>query len=272
MGYLDVLRYLQDFKIDRYLLSDFQTEWVASDNVTTSLTEEHVTVEAKSVKIEGLDSGEFAYNVLSQPLRLDDRNTISLHVYSTEPFGEGDLKVRLSDSPNFLIPTLEVELPAIPKETPIPVMVEIPNPDVLSTIKSSGIVCTANTGNATLYISSFNANSDEYIITKEQVEEFETKSGVSFVLSKIEEGSVPDDSPVVDAVYKAAAAYAWMWRYEHETHLWDYGDKLATKNYAIRLLKDAETQCEEYMLGGDTGDGGSLKRLRIKGGYSTLQL
>lgn len=250
MGYLDVLDKLNKFTVDRMVLSDFNEAWNSDGSVDVTTTTANATVHSNAIKIDSMQADSVIYTSLEEVLDLFKQDNVQLHILTDTLISEGDLVLVLSDSAHLVPAVVKIDLPEIPADTPINIKLTVPESyqKLLSNVKSVGLKSNTDLSATTFYISKIDANSEKYTITKEKLESAE-KSGQQFVLSKIGEDTIP--SKLEDAVYLAAAGYVWMRKYDHEKDTWDFNNN-QTKNYGSRLLKEAETRCEEYIFGKDT--------------------
>jgi len=275
MGYLDVLHYLEGVIVDRHELSIFDEVWSSqgNDDLTLELDPTTATVFDNALKVTDMTEDDVIFVQFDDPLRLDDRLSIELHITPSEDIGVGDFTLGFSDSIMFNFMHETIDLPDIDAGNTEIVSLEIPNPEFLGAVKSIGIQCNvARTAGEIITIGRIVAKSHKFVVTVEQLESFELNDGIQFVLSKINEVTMPSgdgSDNLLVASHLAAGAYCWMYLNGQDTAQWDYGSKLATKNYAIRLLADAETKCEEYLRGGDTTIG---KKLILIGGYGGLSV
>lgn len=251
MSYLDVLKHLKEFKVDRIVLSDFSEDWSKQGTVTISKATDHNTIHANSLQVESMVKDDIVYTSLTDPLRLDDRDLIQLHVYSTIDVPEASLNMVLSDSVNLATTQETVQLPKLIGGSVNVINMELVNPNLLSNIRSVGLkVLTNITG--PLYLSAFNALTSEYITTVEDLEA-KIKDGEGYVLSKLgpDYTTIPTDNNLQEAVYLAAAGYAWLKQKENEQFQFDYGNQTSTKNYGVKLLTESRIRVENYIAQGD---------------------
>lgn len=261
MTYLNVLNHLKEFKVDRIILDTFTTTWNETGSSTVTTDTLHHTTHNNSLKIEGISSGDAIYKTLTEPLRLDDREIIKLHLYTTKDITTEDVSFVLSDG-DALEPALtNIDLGAVTKNTMNNIELTIPKADAskLSSVKSIGLIVNTTIADATIYLSLCNATTANYIVSVEDLEEKVTE-GETFVLSKLgnDYTTIPTDDSLSNAVYMAAAGYAWLKQKENEYHQHDYGLYGKTRNYGTRLLYDAETLVKQY-LGGISSDEGALE-------------
>lgn len=257
MSYLDVLKHLKEFKVDRIILSDFTEDWNKQGTVTIAKSTEHNTVHTNTLQVGSMAQDDMIFTALETPLRLDDRETVQLHLYPTVEIPESSLELVLSDSVNLSTAIETLDLPALVAGSVNIVDVDILNPDVLSNIRSVGLKATANiTG--PLYLSAFNALTSKYIVTVEELED-KIKEGEGYVLSKLgpDYTTLPGDTKLQEAVYLAAAGYAWLKQKENEQFQFDYGNQTSTKNYGAKLLSEARVRVENYIAQGDVEDNDS---------------
>lgn len=273
MGYRDVLHYLEGVIVDRHELSLFEEVWTGrgNANLALELDTDSATVFENGLLVEDMTKDDVIYVNYEDGIRLDDRETIELHITPSFDILEGDFTLGFSDSLMFNFMHVTLDLPNIDKDNTEIISIDIPDPELLGAIKSIGLQCNVTTTSGdTISIGRVVAKASNYVITVEELEKFEANDGVQFVLSKIDEVTMPTgdgSDSLLTATYLAAGAYCWMYLNGQDTSSWDYGSKLATKNYAIRLLADAETRCEEYTLGGDVT---MPKSVKVKGGAGYL--
>lgn len=276
MTYLKVLQHLKDFRVDRIILDEFTTAWSETGTSTVTVGTTNATINTNSLKIEAITEGDVIYKTPPSPLRLDDRETVQLHIQSTETVAEGDLSLIFSQGTTLSPELMSIDLPALTADTMELVELTIPTPKSLSRVGSVGLkVNTTITPAATLYLSAVQATTTKYITTVEDVEEFITK-GENYVLSKLDETTLPTSDSLQEAVYMAAAAKLWMRQKENEQGQWNYGDYNSTKNYGVKLLSDARVLIEQYLNSGsidETGTGeGTREQLNtdLLGGNSVF--
>lgn len=261
MTYLNVLNHLKEFKVDRIILDTFTTTWNETGSSTVTTDTLHHTTHNNSLKIEGITKDDVIYQTLTEPLRLDDRETIKLHLYTTKDIAEKDISFVLSDGESLEPVLTSIDFDAVTKNTMHNLELTIPKADILklSNVKSIGLIVNTSISSATIYLSLCNATTTDYIVTVEDLEEKVTE-GETFVLSKLgnDYTTIPTDDTLSTATYMAAAGYAWLKQKENEYHQHDYGLYGKTRNYGTRLLYDAETLVKQY-LGGISSDEGALE-------------
>lgn len=258
--YLNVLDHLKAFSVDRIILSNFTEEWATTGTVTTELTTEYATVHTNSLRISGMEQDATIYTTRNQDganyrksFRLDDRENILLHIYSTESIAEESLELVLSDSQNLTTSIQSLQLPEL--EAGMFNIVELPinqkGRAKLSNITSVGLKALTNIPGR-LNLALINATTSKYIATVEDIEQ-KIKEGITYVLSKLgpDYTTLPEDDELEGAVYLAAASYAWMKQKENEQYQFDYGNQTTTKNYGMSLRSRAEMIVDSFLAGGD---------------------
>lgn len=260
MSYLNVLNHLKEFKVDRIILDTFTTAWTETGSSTATLSTDHTTTHTNSLKIEGISAGDVIYKTLTDPLRLDDRKTIKLHLYTTKDISPEDISFVLSDGESLQPAITSIDLGAVTKNIMNNIELTIPEADKtkLSNIRSIGLIVNTSIADATVYLSLCDATTTEYIVTVEDLEE-KIKEGETFVLSKLgnDYSTIPADDSLTRAVYMAAAGYAWLKQKENEQYQNDYGVIGKTKNYGTKLLYDAGNLVNQYIIGGSVNEDGS---------------
>lgn len=282
MNYLNVLDHLKAFSVDRIIISDFSEEWETTDTENIETTTDHATVHDNSLEITGMAENSCVYTARvveetdpKKVFRLDDRETVLLHLYSDANVSEESLSLILSDSANLTTSIVTLDIPALVADTVNIIEVEIAKADrvKLSNIKTVGIKALS-TITATLNLALLNATSSKYIITVEELEQ-KMSEGEDYVLSKLgpDYTEIPDDKELEGAVSLASAGYAWMKQKENEQYQFDYGNQTTTQNYGVSLLRRAKMIVNSYLAGGDTEDsdsGGSNEINTDLIGYSTI--
>lgn len=260
MSYLNVLNHLKEFKVDRIILDTFTTAWNKTGASTVSVETTHHTTHTNNLKIEGISSGDVIYKTLTDPLRLDDRKTIKLHLYTTKDITTEDISFVLSDGESLQPAITSIDLGAVTKNTMNNIELTIPEADKtkLSNVKSIGLIVNTSIADATIYLSLCDATTTEYIVTVEDLEE-KIDEGETFVLSKLgnDYSTIPVDDSLTSAVYMAAAGYAWLKQKENEHYQNDYGVIGKTRNYGTKLLYDAGNLVNQYLIGGSVNEDGS---------------
>lgn len=260
MSYLNVLNYLKEFKVDRIILDTFTTAWNETGSSTATLTTDHTTTHTNSLKIEGISAGDVIYKTLTDPLRLDDRKTIKLHLYTTKDITEEDVSFVLSEGESLEPATSTIDFDAVTKNTMHSIELTIPDADKtkLSNIRSIGLIVNTTIADTIIYLGLCNAITTEYIVTVEDLEE-KIEEGETFVLSKLgnDYSTIPVDDSLTSAVYMAAAGYAWLKQKENEHYQNDYGSIGKTRNYGTKLLYDAGNLVNQYLIGGSVNEDGS---------------
>lgn len=273
LEYLNVLGHLKEFKVDRIILSDFSEVWSKVGSLTTTLDPEFATVNSNALKLMGIKAKDYVYTTLEKAIRLDDRESVQLHIYSNETVQAETFEVILSDSKNLVTAIESLTLPELVADSMNIVEVAISDADRLSNIKSVGLKALADS-TATLYLGSITATTDKFIVTVEELNDRIDIDGTNYVLSKLGSGysAVPTD--LMDAVYMYAAGRAWLKQKENENNQNDYGLQGTTRNYGMKLLDLAKIRVEEYIAQGDveSGDGTTEQRYintNILGGSDT---
>jgi hypothetical protein len=270
MGYLDILQHLKSTVVDRHILSKFSNNWKMEGNVTCELSTEHVTINQNSLLIKTMAKDNYVYASLNDELtfppkmdalRLDDRETIELHIYPTGTVADGDLQFILSESNDPAFATAALDITGLTANklnlVKLPLVTgsgstEDNKAKLLSNIRSIGLLATNDIA-CDIYVGGILAKSGKYIVTVEELNSKESE-GEEYVLSKIPDETIP--TPLLGAVSLAAAAFQWIKIRENERFQNDYGNQY-TKNHGTKLLARARALCNDYLAGSDTESDGT---------------
>lgn len=255
MCYLNVLEHLKKFTVDRIILDTFTTAWSKTGSSTVTIGTDHNTAHLNSLKIEGITANDIIYKTLTDPLNLKDRETIQLHLYSTTDIAKDGLTFILSDGSKLEPAAASINLDAVTKNTMHIINLTIPLPNLFTSVKSVGLKVNTTVANTTIYLALCNATATNPITTVEELEE-KIVEGENYVLNKLGPSytTIPEDNALQEAVYFAAASYAWAKQKENEQYQFDYGYKESTRNYGIFLKNEAKIRVEQFINMGSVSE------------------
>jgi hypothetical protein len=247
--YYNILHYLTHFRVDRQYPYNFQSIEGILPTGKVTLDSENKTLHEKSLRFLALDTED---NIII-PINSRRYDTVDL------------LEVKIISSNNIDPEQIQLGLHESLQNQPLLNL----NPDTTNTISAGShttLFFRINTGQAmdsnskklshiqglsihfnqaisTIFITDIVFRTNDYLYTLEDLEH-SLIDGEDYVKQNVGMDTIPTE--LNNLKYRAAAAFAWLIRWEQEAKVMDTGSK-ESKNYADRLLGMVDRAIKKYL-------------------------
>jgi len=248
--YYNILHYLTNFKVDRQYPYLFKEETGIKPSEKTELTSQNKSFHDNSLKFSALTiTDKIVIPTLFK--KYDTIDTLEVKILASSTINQELIKTGFSESANGDNPILTsttTNIESIESGSHSIIDFQINQDQRLATESKKlsnirSIVLEFNQPISTVFITDMVFKTRNYILTLEDLEK-NLEEGQDYIKIGLDSDTIPDS--LKNTKYIAAAAFAWLIKWEQEAKVMDTGLK-ESKNYADRLLARVDRAIKQYL-------------------------
>lgn len=248
--YYNILHYLTNFKVDRQYPYLFKEETGITPSDKTELTSQNKSFHDNSLKFSTLtEEDKIVIPTLFK--KYDTIDTLEVKILASSTINPELIKTGFSESANGDNPILTfnpVNTKSIESGSHSIIDFQINQDQRLATESKKlsnirSIVLEFNQPISTVFVTDLVFKTRNYILTLEDLEK-NLEEGQDYIKIGLDSDTIPDS--LKNTCYIAAAAFAWLIKWEQEAKVMDTGLK-ESKNYADRLLARVDRAIKQYL-------------------------